>query len=228
MYCHKCHKRNPENFVACAYCGASLKPEKKKQPSVFIKKEKLKINVSFKTVVAVLMAVAVVITIAAIFTATVTGSKPEKVVRSFVDAVQKQDGKLFYSLYDDDIKVYKKENRYYGEEETFQNMVLPMAESHAFYVEQCGEDYKLTYTIKSFETLSDEELLLFNEMLEKNFKYIKLPSRADILNVEITAKGEKGEYKSIYNDFLCMKIKGKWYKADKTIYTEYEKMKTAD
>ena len=27
---------------------------------------------------------------------------------------------------------------------------------------------------------------------------------------------------------MCMKIKGKWYKADKTIYTEYEKMRTTE
>lgn len=228
MYCYKCHKRSPENFVNCAYCGAKLKPEKKKQPSVFIKKEKFRINVSFKTVVAILMIIAVLISVAAIFTATVTGSKPEKVVRGFVQSVQNQDDKLFYSLYDEGIKEYKKENRYYGEEETFNNMISPMVESDSFYKEKCGENYKLTYSINSFETLSADQLMLFNEMLEENFNYIKLPSRVDILNVEITAKGDKGEYKSVYNDFLCMKIKGKWYKADKTVYTEYEKIKTAD
>lgn len=228
MYCSKCHKQSPENFVTCAYCGAKLKPEKKKQPSVFIKKERFKIKVSFKTVVASLMIFAVVLTIAAIITATVTGSKPEKVVRSFIQSIQKQDEKLFYSLYDEGIKEYKKENRYYGDDETFFNMVSPMSESHLFYQEKCGEDYKLTYSVKAFETLSEEDLELFNEMLEKDFSYIKLPSRVDLLNVEITAKGEKGEYKSVYNDFLCMKIKGKWYKADKTVYTEYEKIKNAD
>lgn len=228
LYCHKCHKRSPENFVNCAYCGAKLKPEKKKQPSAFIKKERFKLKISFRTVVRALMGFAVVLAVAAIFTATVTGSKPEKVVRNFTRSIQAQDEKLFYSLYDDGIKDYKKENRYYGEEETFENMVIPMGESHEFYKEKCGEDYKLTYSITSFETFSDEELAVFNEMLEKSFSYIKLPARVDLLNVEITAKGEKGEYKSIYNDFLCLKIKGKWYKADKTVYTEYEKIKTTD
>ncbi len=228
MYSPKCHKQSPENFVNCAYCGAKLKPEKKKQPSVFVKKERLKIKLSFKTVISVLMIFAVVITVAAIFTATVTGSKPERVVRNFIQSIQKQDEKLFYSLYDEGIKEYKKENRYYGEDETFLNMVSPMSESNEFYTANCGENYRLTYSVKAFETLNDEDLLLFNEMLENDFSYIMLPSRVDLLNVEITAKGEKGEYKSVYNDFLCMKIKGKWYKADKTVFTEYEKLKKAD
>lgn len=228
MYCHNCHKRSPENFQNCAYCGAKLAPEKKKLQSTFIKKENFKFKVPFKALVVALLVFATVISVAAIFTATVTGSKPEKVVRNFIRSVQTQDEKLFYSLYDEGIKEYKKENRYYGDEETFKNMVLPVSESHEFYKEKCGEDYKLTYSIKEFQTIDDEQLQIFTEMLETDFSYIKLPSRVDLLSVEITAKGEKGEYKSVYNDFWCMKIKGKWYKVDKTVYTDYEKIKTTD
>ncbi len=228
MYCHKCHKRSPENFANCAYCGAKLKPEKKKQPSVFVNKKSFKINFSFRNFVAVLMFVAVVIAIASIFTATVTGSKPERVVKNFIYSIQNQNEELFYSLYDEGIKEYKKESRYYGNEETVANMVAPMNESHAFYKEKCGDNYKLSYSVKSFETLDDEQLRIFNEMLEKNFSYINLPKRVDILNVEITAEGALGEYKSVYTDFMCIKIKGKWYKADKTVFTEYEKIKTTD
>lgn len=228
MYCQECHKQSPENFVNCAYCGAKLAPEKKKQPSFFLKKQKRGKKPSFKTVVIGLLVFAVLLSVAAIFTATVTGSKPEKTVRSFVKAIINENEKLYYSLYDEGIKEYKKENRYYGEEETLENMVSPMHESNSFYEEKCGEDYKLSYTIKSYETLSDEELAVFNEMLESEFSYIKLPTRVDVLNVEITAKGEKGEYTSVYNDFWCMKIKGKWYKVDKTVYTDYEKQQTAD
>lgn len=228
MYCHKCHKQSPENFVNCAYCGAKLKSEKKKQPSAFMKKERIRINLSFKTVLASLIAFASVIAVAAIFTATVTGSKPEKVVRNFIHSIQSQDENLFYSLYDDGIKEYKKENRYYGDEETLNNMVSPMRESYRFYKEMCGENFKLTYSVKAYETLGENDLQVFCEMLEKDFSYIKLPSRVDLLNIEVTAKGEKGEYTSVYNDFLCMKIKGKWYKVDKTVYTEYEKLKNAD
>ena len=179
-----------------------------------------------KTVVAGLMVLAVVIAVAAIFTATVTGSKPEKVVKNFTHSIENEDEKLYYSLFDENIKEYKKQNRYYGDEETFSHFISPMVESNEFYTDKCGDDYELTYTIKSFETLSDEELETFNYVLETNFSYVQLPSRVDVLNVEITASGEDGEYKSIYNDFWCMKIKGRWYKVDKTVYSEYEKAKT--
>ncbi len=226
MYCSKCHKQSPENFVNCAYCGAKLNSGKKKQPSVFVKNPKIKLNFSFKALVGGLMVFAILLTIGAIFSATVTGSKPEKVIKNFTKSIQTQDEKLYYSLYDEGIKEYKKQNRYYGDEETFKNIVLPMLESDEFYKSKCGGSYKLSYTVKSSQTLPDEELAAFVKMLESNFSYIKMPSRVDILNVEVVAQGEKGEYKSIYNDFWCMKIKGRWYKVDKIVYTEYEKLKT--
>lgn len=227
MYCQECHKQSPENFETCAYCGAKLAPKKKRQPSVFEKKNKKKRSIPLKLIVAGLLAFAVVLSIAAIFTATITGSKPERVVKNFVASISAQDEKLYYSLYDDGIKDYKRENRYYGEEETFENIVAPMHESHEFYKENCGESYKLTYSIKSYETLSEEDLVEFQKMLEEKFSYIKSPSRVDLLSVEIYCKGEKGEYTSIYKDFWCMKIKGKWYKVDKTVYSEFEKINIA-
>lgn len=226
MYCQECHKQSPENFETCAYCGAKLAPKKKRQPSVFEKKNKKQKPIPLKMIIAGLMVFALVLSIAAIFTATITGSKPERVVKNFVASISAQDEKLYYSLYDDGIKDYKRENRYYGEEETFENMVAPMHESHEFYKENCGENYKLTYSIKSYETLSEEDLVEYQKMLEEKFSYIKSPSRVDVLSVEIYCKGEKGEYTSIYKDFWCMKIKGKWYKVDKTVYTEYEKLNT--
>ena len=192
-----------------------------------MKKQKIKFNFSFKALVGGLMIFATILTVVAIFTATVTGSKPEKVIKNFTKSIQSQDDKLYYSLYDEGIKEYKKENRYYGDDETFKNIVLPMTESNEFYKSKCGEDYKLSYTVNSSYTLTEEELGSFKKMLESNFTYIKLPSRVDVLNVEVTARGEKGEYRSIYNDFWCMKIKGRWYKVDKIIYAEYEKIKTA-
>ncbi len=226
MYCRQCHKQSPENFETCAYCGAKLAPKKKRQVSASEKKEKKQRAIPFKAIVAGLVVFALVLSIAAIFTATITGSKPERVVKNFVAAISNQDEKLYYSLYDDGIKEYKRENRYYGEEETFENMVAPMLESHQFYKENCGEDYKLTYSIKAYETLSDDDLLRYQKMLEEKFSYIKTPSRVDVLSVEIYCKGEKGEYTSIYKDFWCMKIKGKWYKVDKAIFTEFEKLNT--
>ena len=96
-----------------------------------------------------------------------------------------------------------------------------MEKSDVFYTEKCGEDYKIYYKVTSAQTLSDEDLLDFNDVLENGFGYVEFPSRVDILCIEVVAKGEKGEYKSIYNDFWCMKIKGHWYKVDKTVYNEY-------
>ena len=48
MYCDKCHKQSPDNFVTCAYCGAKLKSPKKKEPSKFIKKREFKFNLPLK------------------------------------------------------------------------------------------------------------------------------------------------------------------------------------
>ncbi len=227
MYCRKCHKQSPDNFVICAYCGAKLNESPKKVPTAFLKKKEQNKKISFKTLLTVSLVFAVLLSMAAIITASVIGSKPEKIVKNFTMSIQNGDEKLYYSLYDSDIKSYKKENRYFGDDETFENMVSPMWESDAFYKEKCGENYKLSYSIKSSVSLSDNELITFNECLEKNFSYIKYPAKVELLNVEVTAKGEKGEYKSVYNDFWCMKIKGKWYKVDKNVYTEYIKIKPA-
>ncbi len=227
MYCRKCHKQSPDNFVNCAYCGAKLNQPKKKVPTAFVKKKQVKGKPSFKTLVASAFIFAVALSVAAILTAVFTGSKPEKIVKNFTSAIETKNENLYYSLFDDDIKEYKKENRYFADEETFENMVSPMYESVDFYTEKCGEDYKLSYTITSSKTLSEAELKDFTECLEKGFSYIKMPSRVELLGVNITVKGDKGEYQSIYNDFWCMKIKGKWYKVDKAVYTEYEKLKTA-
>ena len=97
-----------------------------------------------------------------------------------------------------------------------------MTTSHEFYEQKCGEDYKLTYSVVSSKSLDEDELEVFKDVLENNFSYIEFPSRVEIISVDVVAKGEKGTYTSRYNDFWCMKIKGKWYKVDKTIYAEYE------
>lgn len=221
MYCNECHKQSPENFVTCAYCGAQLNSGKKKVPSRYIKKSHFKFKIPFKTVVVSLVILATVLAVAAAFTASFTGTKSEKVAKSFVASIENYNEELFYSLYDDNIKKYKQENRYFGEEETYEHFILPLKESDDFYKEKCGDGYTLTYNIKSTLTLTEKELQTFNGILEKSFEYIEFPSQVDILSVEITAKGENGGYTSMYNDFWCMKIKGHWYKVDKTVYTEY-------
>ena len=226
MYCHKCHKQSPENFVNCAYCGAKLKPQKKKEPSKFQNKKKIKIDISLKTLLKILIIIASVLAVAAIISSFFTSSKPERVVKDFVRSVDKYDKELYFSLYDESLIKYKKENRYFGDDETFNQMVIPVDDSVAFYTEKCGEEFNLKYEVKSSKTLQENELDSFNQMLESDFNYIVFPSQVDILSVEIQATGDRGEYKSIYNDFWCMKIKGHWYMVDKTIYTQYENLQT--
>ncbi len=221
MYCEKCHKQSPENFINCAYCGAKLDSPKKKMPSKFVKSESFKFNFSLKTVLSGLVGFAVLLVIAALLTSSFTASKPEKLIKNFIKATQNEDADLYYSLFDDNVKEYKLNNRYFAEDETFRQMVLPMETSHDFYIDKCGEDYKLTYSVKSTTTLTEGELEHFNEVLENNFSYYEFPSQVDLICVDIVAKGEKGTYTSRYNDFWCMKIKGRWYKVDKNIYTEY-------
>ena len=221
MYCEKCHKQSPENFINCAYCGASLDSPKKKVPSKFLKNRDIKFKLSLKTTLISLVSFSILLVIAALLTSSFTASKPEKLIKTFVKSIQTENENMYYSLYDDNVKEYKLNNRYFAEDETFRQMVLPMQTSHEFYTQKCGEDYKLTYVVKSTETLSEAELEAFNGILEKNFAYVELPTRVDLMCVDIVAKGENGDYTSRYNDFWCMKIKGKWYKVDKNIYTEY-------
>jgi hypothetical protein len=83
----------------------------------------------------------------------------------------------------------------------------------------------LTYKVTLDETLTEDELQTFKDILENSFGYIEIPSKVNKLCVEINAEGEKGEYKSFYNDFWCMKIKGRWYLVDKTVYSEYNSRK---
>lgn len=221
MYCDKCRKKNPDNFITCAYCGEKLNIPKKKESYLEKvterKKQKTrKHKIAGATGFSVFLVIVVVI-----IAALIIGSKPEKVVKTFAESIKTTDKDLYYSIYDENIKRYKKENRYFGDEETFEHFVLPMVQSDDFYKEKCGDDYKLTYKVISDNALTEEELQVFNEVLENNFGYIEIPSKVNALCVEINVKGEKGDYKSLYNDFWCMRIKGRWYKVDKAIYTEY-------
>jgi hypothetical protein len=224
LYCENCHKQSPENFINCAYCGEKLNSPKKKAPSKFVKKQGVKLKISLKSILAGLVGFALVLVVAALLTSSFTASKPERIIKNFVKATQTENANMYYALYDDNIKEYKLNNRYFAEDETFKQMVLPMQTSHAFYTEKCGAGYRLSYKVISQRTLSETELKAFNEILETNFSYIQLPSQVEIISVDVVAKGEKGTYTSRYNDFWCMKIKGRWYKVDKNVYTEYLNM----
>lgn len=225
MYCHKCHKQSPENFINCAYCGEKLKPPKKKEPSKFQKKKEKKPEIALKNLLRGLILFASALLLVAIVSSIFTASKPERTVKNFVRAIDNYDEELYFSLFDENIVTYKKENRYFADDETFEQMVLPVSESDAFYKEKCGKKFNLSYTVNESTTLDDKQLQDFCKILETDFNYINLPSKVAILNIEIVAKGEKGEYKSIYNDFCCMKIRGRWYMVDKTIWSEYNSKK---
>lgn len=224
MYCDKCHKQSPDNFITCAYCGAKFTPRKKKEPHKFVKKKERKPKLTFKSLLRIFIALGIVLVIAAIVVVTFFGSKPEKAVKQFVKAVEIADKEMYYSLYDENIISYKTENHYFGEEETYNQVILPLVQSHEFYKTTCGNDFELTYNIKSEKELDNEELTKFSRLLETEFGYMEFPSKVVVLDLEIVAEGEKGEYKSIYEEFWCMKLKGDWYLVDKTVVVDYLNM----
>lgn len=211
MYCDNCHRQSPDNFVNCPYCSAPLKNNKRKKPQKFTKKKEHRKPVSFKTAVIITVAVAFVLAIVAIVTGAITGAKPDKVIKTMVTAIEANDAKLYYSLYDEQIKEYYKENWYYGDEETFDAVTKPLNESRDFYISKCGEDFTLEYKINDITYISDEALEGANENLQASFNYTQFPTKVAFLDFEIEAKGEKGTYKTVYDKLTCLQINGKWY-----------------
>ena len=212
MYCDNCHRQSPDNFINCPYCSAPLKNNKRKKPQKFVKKKDNRKPFSFQTSVVVAVVVAFVLAVCAIAVGSLTGSKPDKVVKTMVTAIENDDAELYYSLYDEHIKSYYKENFYYGDEETFDAMTKPLQESREFYASKCGDDFRLRYEIVSVEYLSDEELVQNNDLLVTNYGYRDLPSKVAVLEFYIEVKGDNGTYKSEYTNFYCSLINGKWYK----------------
>ena len=191
MYCDNCHRQSPDNFVNCPYCSAPLKNHKRNKPQKFTKKKEHKKPISFKTATIIAVGVALVLAICAIVVGSLTGSKPDKVVKTMVEAIENDDAELYYSLYDDQIKEFYKENFYYGEEETFDAMTKPLQESKEFYSSKCGENFRLEYKIVSVKYLSDEELELNNDSLVTLYGYRDLPSKTAVLEFNIEVKGDR-------------------------------------
>lgn len=221
MYCDKCHKQSPDNFITCAYCGAKFNSKKKKEPHKFVKKKERKQRLTFKNLLRIFIAVGVLLVVAATVTVTFLGSKPEKIVKQLVNAIEISDKDAYYKLYDDNIIKYKTDNHYFGEDETYNQVVLPVVQSYEFYKLQCGEGFELSYNIKSERMLDKAELEKFNKLLETEFDYMEFPSKVAVLELEIVAEGDAGEYKSVYDEFWCMKIKANWYIVDKTVIADY-------
>ena len=220
MYCDNCHKQSPDNFKTCAYCGAVLEQPKKPAPSRFVKKERKRTALTVKMRVAAAIAVAAVIVVAAAVTASLTSSKPESVIKKMTAAVRKNDAEKYYSLYDDTFTAYKKDNAFYDDERTFEELTAPLKKSDEFYTSQCGEDYKLTYVIDGVDYFTAEELAEYCDYLSEYCGYTKLPKEAASVSFRLHAKGEKGEYESVYRNFYCHKLGSKWYKAEYNVESE--------
>lgn len=216
MYCDNCHRQSPDNFVNCPYCSAPLKNNKRKKPQKFVKKKERKKSVSFKTAVIITVVIAFLLAVSAVVTGAVTGTKPDTVVKSMVNAIETNDGKLYYSLYDEQIIEYYKENWFYGDEETFDAITKPLQESREFYTTKCGENFTLKYKITDVNYLTDESFERCCDSLSVGYNYKRLPKKIALLNFEIEAKGDNGTYKSVYEDFLCAQIGGEWYKMVET------------
>lgn len=214
MYCEKCHRQSPDNFDSCAYCSEPFKKEEEQKPSRFVKKETRKRKLSRKTITLILIGVAFMLCVAAIITGVVKGEKPESTVKALSEAIEANDRELYYGLFDNQIKEYKKENWYFDDDETFRAMTEPLEKSVAFYSESCGEKLRVSYKITDTIYLTEAQLEKLNDMLEDTYGYTKLPTSAAKLDFEINVSGENGEYKSIYKDFYCIKIGGKWYRIE--------------
>lgn len=214
MYCDNCHKQSPDNFKNCAYCGAELIQPKKPAPSRFVKKERKRSGVSVKVRVAAIIAVAAVIAVAAAVTASFTSSKPESVIKIMTAAIQGNNAEKYYTIYDDSYKAFKKDSAFYDDERTFEELTSPLCKSDDFYISRCGENYKLTFVIDSVDYFTAEELTEYCDYLSEYCGYTKLPKEAARVNFKVYAKGDSGEYESIYRDFCCHRLGSKWYKSE--------------
>ena len=214
MYCEKCHRQSPDNFERCAYCSAPFETKKKPESvKKNIKKFKKK-RMSKKTVIICVVAFAFVMALSAIITGVVTGVKPERVVSSLSVAIEQNDSKLYYSLYDEQMKEYKKSNWYFSDEETNKAMVEPLVKSINFYTEMCGEGFTINYEIEDVYYFSDSELEILCGVLAETYSYDVMPKKAARIDFVLYVKGEKGGYETVYKDFYCIKFGSEWYRLE--------------
>ena len=223
MYCKHCNKQSPDNFNNCIYCGAPLETKHKRRHVPDESRKKTRTSLSFKMKYAIVMCAAVLIVISAVITGYATGSKPETVVKKMANSIESLDAKEYYSLFDEQVKLYKKNYIYYDDDETFAAITEPMHKSDEFYKKKCGEHYNIIYSVKSSEQLTGLKLEEYNVYLKETYGYKNDISDAVVLNVEFRAKGRKGEYTTVYDSFYCIKYKGKWYKSDELFSQNVQK-----
>ncbi|MBE6795332.1 MAG: hypothetical protein E7533_01975 [Ruminococcaceae bacterium] len=214
MYCEKCHRQSPDNFERCAYCSAPFETKKKPESVKKNIKKFKKRRISKKTVIICVVAFAFVMALSAIITGVVTGVKPERVVSSLSVAIEQNDSKLYYSLYDEQMKEYKKSNWYFSDEETNKAMVEPLVKSINFYTEMCGEGFTINYEIEDVYYFSDSELESLCGVLAETYSYDVMPKKAARIDFVLYVKGEKGEYETVYKDFYCIKFGSEWYRLE--------------
>ncbi len=218
MYCEKCNKQSPENFKHCAYCGASFTKKKKPQETKKRVSEKPKrVKMTMKNKVLSLIVIAVALALSAIITGSLTGTKPDALVRTFTHAIEKDDKELFFTLFDDYIKGYNKEYLYFDDEVVLTEMTTAMKRSNEFYKNKCGEKFSLSYKVDSVVYLDEAELNDYNDYLTETYGYKKEANKGAKIAFTVFAKGDLGEYKSIYTDVYAIRIGSKWYLSDKPV-----------
>lgn len=213
MYCSKCKKQSPDNFTICAYCGAPLDAAEKKKEKTNNTVYKKSCLPGVKHVVLMLIAFAAVIAVVSVAVGVATSTKPQSALKLLCKATEAGDGEMYMELYDEEFISYEKENKYYSDSSVTEALCEPLEESFAFYGETCGEGFTLKYEVDGLSYISNDELGLLNEVLSNEYGYFKTCSKAAVVDFSVTAKGEKGEYTTVYKNFYCMKISGKWYKA---------------
>lgn len=220
MYCSNCQRQCPDNFTSCPYCSAELKVDKKKKPEVFHLPETKKFSLSLKGKVIVLSVIAFLLCISAVTVGLLNGSKPERVIKTMVLSVNNKDAQMYYSLYDEQIKKYNKDNWYFDDDETFSAMTEPLQKTIDFYTDKCGKDFTAQYEINSVTYIENEMFVAYCDVLEKSFGYRKLPAEIATVDFVIEVKGSDGEYTSVYDSFVCMKIGGKWYRVYSSVFND--------
>lgn len=214
MYCSRCGQQSPDNFTSCAYCGAPFKTKKRRTAQRFkVKNKRLPFMTSAKKSVFIVIAAAVIV-IASVITGILTGSKPDSVIKTAAEATVKNDAALYCSIFDEYYTEYCKQNKYFADDETRAALSEPMVKSDAFYKAECGDKYTLSCKVRSVEYFSDTRLEELNSELALTYGYKKNISDAACLDVEINAKGAGGVYTTVYKNYYCIKLGGRWYKCD--------------
>lgn len=213
MYCSKCKKQSPDNFTICAYCGAKLKADTAKKHIIYKTDEKRIHLPRPKSIVATFIATAVIIALVSGIVGIATGGKPESVLKLISSATEEKNSEKYLGLYDEFYKEYEKENRYYSEDELKAALCEPLFESAGFYEKTCGEDFKIKYKQESIRYITGEELDAINEALLNDYGYYKACSKAAVIDFSLEVKGSLGEYTTVYKEYYCIKLSGRWYKA---------------